>query len=686
NYNAMGIRAYRCPPPVFRADRGQRTGRAVERTGQRANADRGRVRCRPCRARPRPGIDTIICEHIAAPEEDAQVQALRAAGLTVEDHWQSTLFTLDELPMAVEELPDVFSSFRRLVEKAHASPRTVIPAPTTIPALPSGVSIASTTLQPPAPLDSRSAFPYQSQAFHGGEHEATEHLQQYFSRGLANSYKATRNTLSAVDDSTKFSPWLARGSLSAPQIDQALKAFEAEHGANDSTGNRLPVQPNAPDRRQLPDFRPEGRLARRGRVVRSTAGRLRRLQQSGQLAALFGLSLGVGFHHAVELGHVLVLAIDPQVNAALADVDTVKKHIAIAGRCIASHQNRFFPLIDIGENRGLLACHPGRRRPQVRRQLKPEVGFLIVFARSDLLACSGQLTRLTVLQQRGHTDDVLRLHVVAVLGIGGDHAHQLLRRRRHHIHLDAVFHQLVVQLGLAGEDLGRLHFDGLDHVAFVIRARHRFARCHQLVDITFELLEGKAGEHLRDPWVTDHVVDFAEPVVVAEQAFLMVSGVLERDELERGIERIAGDQPFVFHERQQRLFQVVAVAGVVHVENGEVTFVGIGRNHRVELLGRRGGPVGQLGGRHLSGTAQINRSGQQCWRKFHSRSAPRLLVRRRTVAKSRYKFDASATAADHLHIGRSRLAGEPAVSGNLMDVRYHAFAGKRAPTVDRIPL
>ena len=181
------------------------------------------------------GIDTIICEHIAAPEEDAQVQILRAAGLTVEDHWQSTLVTLDELPMAIEELPDVFSSFRRLVEKAHASPRPVIPAPTTIPALPSGVSIDSTTLQPPAPLDSRSAFPYQSQAFHGGEHEATEHLQQYFSRGLANSYKATRNTLSAVDDSTKFSPWLARGSLSAPQIAQALKAFEAEHGANDST-------------------------------------------------------------------------------------------------------------------------------------------------------------------------------------------------------------------------------------------------------------------------------------------------------------------------------------------------------------------------------------------------------------------------------------------------------------------
>lgn len=181
------------------------------------------------------GIDTVICERIAAPEEEAQVQGLRAAGLTVEDHWQSTLFSLDELPMAVEELPDVFSSFRRLVEKAHTSARPVIPSPTTIPALPQGLSIKPVTLQTPPALDPRSAFPYQNQTFQGGEQAAIEHLQQYFRRGLANSYKATRNNLSAVDDSTKFSPWLARGSLSAPQIDKTLKAFEAEHGANDST-------------------------------------------------------------------------------------------------------------------------------------------------------------------------------------------------------------------------------------------------------------------------------------------------------------------------------------------------------------------------------------------------------------------------------------------------------------------
>lgn len=181
------------------------------------------------------GVDAIVCERIAAPEEEAEVQALRAAGLTVEDHWQSTLFALDDLPMDVEQLPDVFSSFRRLVEKAHTSARDVLPAPATIPGLPEGVSSMPFTTEAPPVLDSRSAIVHHNRMFQGGEQAAIEHLQQYFSRGLANSYKSTRNNLSAVDDSTKFSPWLARGSLSAPQVDQALKAFEAEHGANDST-------------------------------------------------------------------------------------------------------------------------------------------------------------------------------------------------------------------------------------------------------------------------------------------------------------------------------------------------------------------------------------------------------------------------------------------------------------------
>nr|GFD51674.1 hypothetical protein [Tanacetum cinerariifolium] len=111
--------------------------------------------------------------------------------------------------------------------------------------------------------------------------------------------------------------------------------------------------------------------------------------------------------------------------------------------------------------------------------------------------------------------------------------------------LDAVFHQLVVELGLAGKDLRRLDLDGFDHVTFVIGAWDRLAGRHQLVHVTFELFEGKAGKHLRDPWIADHVVDFAKAVVVAEQAFLVLSGVFERDQLEGRVELFSGDQPFV---------------------------------------------------------------------------------------------------------------------------------------------
>ncbi|WP_268798490.1 DASH family cryptochrome [Pseudomonas huanghezhanensis] len=181
------------------------------------------------------GAEKIICERIAAPEEDAQVEALRSAGLTVEDHWQSSVFSLEALPMSVDQLPDVFSSFRRLIEKAHTQARPIVPVPTTIPAPPQGLVAAPISPLVLPDLDPRSAFPYQTPAFSGGENAAQAHLHQYFERRLANSYKATRNNLSAVDDSTKFSAWLAQGALSAPQIDQALKRFEAAQGANDST-------------------------------------------------------------------------------------------------------------------------------------------------------------------------------------------------------------------------------------------------------------------------------------------------------------------------------------------------------------------------------------------------------------------------------------------------------------------
>jgi deoxyribodipyrimidine photo-lyase len=48
-------------------------------------------------------------------------------------------------------------------------------------------------------------------------------------------YKETRNALLGADNSSKFSPWLATGALSAREVWHAVKRYEAEHGANEST-------------------------------------------------------------------------------------------------------------------------------------------------------------------------------------------------------------------------------------------------------------------------------------------------------------------------------------------------------------------------------------------------------------------------------------------------------------------
>ena len=88
---------------------------------------------------------------------------------------------------------------------------------------------------PPQGTDARSSFPYGTPACDGSEAAALAHLAQYLARKLPHSYKATRNGLTGLDYSSKFSPWLATGALSPRQIYADLKAFEHDQGANDGT-------------------------------------------------------------------------------------------------------------------------------------------------------------------------------------------------------------------------------------------------------------------------------------------------------------------------------------------------------------------------------------------------------------------------------------------------------------------
>ena len=62
------------------------------------------------------------------------------------------------------------------------------------------------------------------------EEAAFKHITSYFSDISAHQYKSVRNSLDGWSNSTKFSPWLANGCISARQITDSLYTFEKREG------------------------------------------------------------------------------------------------------------------------------------------------------------------------------------------------------------------------------------------------------------------------------------------------------------------------------------------------------------------------------------------------------------------------------------------------------------------------
>jgi len=145
----------------------------------------------------------------------------------------STLFHQQDLPYTIQDIPDMFTSFRIRVEKdstvrpAFAKPTTINCPVQEVSAIPTFLQLGVTELK----QDKRSAFP-----FTGGETSGLERLNSYlFDTSLIATYKETRNGLVGENYSSKFSAWLSNGCLSARTIYWEIKKFEKEIKANDST-------------------------------------------------------------------------------------------------------------------------------------------------------------------------------------------------------------------------------------------------------------------------------------------------------------------------------------------------------------------------------------------------------------------------------------------------------------------
>lgn len=169
----------------------------------------------------------IYCEQIEAPEEMKQVFMLKDLGFEIKQYWQSSMIDLKDLPFEPYQLPDVFTQFRQEIERKKVSFTKPIEIPKRIPSLPVGRLEKAAQVQ--------SSLKVEGALFKGGAASASTHLLQYFDRRLPDTYKQTRNQLIGVDYSSKFSPWLAQGCISARVIANQLKEYESIYGANDGT-------------------------------------------------------------------------------------------------------------------------------------------------------------------------------------------------------------------------------------------------------------------------------------------------------------------------------------------------------------------------------------------------------------------------------------------------------------------
>ncbi|TVY30941.1 putative cryptochrome DASH, mitochondrial [Lachnellula hyalina] len=179
--------------------------------------------------------------------------------------WVDEKYLVDDrdLPFdSPEDLPNVFTEYRKKVEPLREAPRAVLatPAKGSLPPCPDNSIIPDQhspfvipntpealekalmrplgggplVKNPPTyPSDAESAHP-----FKGGESAAQERLESQIASGAMTTYKDTRNGLLGTEYSTKLSAPLVLGSITARQIHEALLSFE--DGTDDGKWKGVP--------------------------------------------------------------------------------------------------------------------------------------------------------------------------------------------------------------------------------------------------------------------------------------------------------------------------------------------------------------------------------------------------------------------------------------------------------------
>ncbi|MEM1068107.1 MAG: DASH family cryptochrome [Planctomycetota bacterium] len=194
------------------------------------------------------GCDRVYCTHEVATEEKRIERRVRkylsSESIDLRVSPANTLYALEDLPFALNELPEVFSKFRRKVEK-RVDIRHPIASPSSLPTIeshdlpPNVFEVSDPRFAAIEELSTKNDPPEEPRAaiqFRGGESNGLTRIDQYFFQNdCLRVYKETRNGMLGADYSSKLSPWLAHGCLSPRRVHELVCNYEEERVANDST-------------------------------------------------------------------------------------------------------------------------------------------------------------------------------------------------------------------------------------------------------------------------------------------------------------------------------------------------------------------------------------------------------------------------------------------------------------------
>lgn len=180
-------------------------------------------------------IDIVLTSKEITREEIEVEEKLKAKlDRRINFSWQSTLYHINDIPFSQNEIPDVFTQYRKRTEK-NTRIRKEFEQPTKAKLvaniepgeIPTAKELGAHKVEP----DDRAVL-----TFKGGEKAALKRLHDYFWDGdHLKNYKSTRNGLLGADFSSKFSPWLANGSLSPRRIHWEVRKYEEQRKKNKST-------------------------------------------------------------------------------------------------------------------------------------------------------------------------------------------------------------------------------------------------------------------------------------------------------------------------------------------------------------------------------------------------------------------------------------------------------------------